>query len=360
MDVLIIGAGLFGCCAAIELAQAGFNIDLIDSEADIMQQASRVNHNRVHLGYHYLRSIETAEQSLEGLISFMLNYGSAVESQFNNYYAIAKQNSRTSPEEFLNFCEKVKIHYDHAYPDEKFFNKEMLSACFKVPEPVFDYISLKKKVQENLIKSKANLLLNHRLTLLEKTNDHYTATYNTISKEYEVVINASYANFNNINALLGIPPKKLQYDRVMIPEFKYSSSPFGLTIMDGAFCSVMPKGKLQNEFLLYHVKHSVLESDFAEQRPVFSLRPEIRHHEIYENSEVYMPFLSNVTKNGYKEVVRVINKNHNDARLTELFTYDDFNNYFALLSGKITTCVQLGLEIKHILQGKKGVQRSTI
>src|SRR4051812_9521856 len=116
MDVLIIGAGLFGCCAAIELAQAGFNIDLIDSEADIMQQASRVNHNRVHLGYHYLRSIETAEQSLEGLISFMLNYGSAVESQFNNYYAIAKQNSRTSPDEFLNFCEKVGIHYDHAWP----------------------------------------------------------------------------------------------------------------------------------------------------------------------------------------------------------------------------------------------------
>ena len=32
----------------------------------------------------------------------------------------------------------------------------------------------------------------------------------------------------------------------------------GLTIMDGPFCSVMPKGNNKNEFLLYHPKYSVV------------------------------------------------------------------------------------------------------
>lgn len=360
MDILIIGAGLFGCCAAIELSKAGFSVDLIDTESDIMQHASKVNHNRVHLGYHYLRSIETAEQSLEGLLSFMITYGGAIESQFDNFYAIAKYESRTTPDDFLNFCEKVGIHHDYAYPEDKFLNKDMLDACFKVPEPVFDYSTLKRMVGENLAKTEAKVLLGHNLSDLTKLEDHYTARINNINKNYDVVINASYANFNNINTMLGIPPKKLLYDRVVIPEFKYQSPAFGLTVMDGLFCSVMPKGKQVNEFLLYHVKHSVVESDLAETRPSFNLESNDIYKEVYKHSELYMPFLKEVTQNGYKEVVRVINKNHNDARLTELFTYEGFGNYFALLSGKITTCVQLGLEIKHILQDKQGVKRSTI
>lgn len=357
MNVLIIGSGLFGSCAAIELAKAGFQIDIIDSEDDIMNQASRVNHNRVHLGYHYLRSIETAEQSIEGLLSFMFNYGNAVENQFDNYYAIAKNNSKTTPEEFLNFCNKVGIGYDYEYPDKKLFDKNMLSASFKVPEPVFDYLLLKKMVKQNLVKSKVNLMLKTNLTALEKIDNQYLATYNDTTKEYQAVVNASYANFNIINKLLGIPLKKLLYEKVIIPEFKYQSSAFGLTVMDGPFCSVMPKGKQENEFLLYHVKYSIQENSLAEVRPTFSLNSEEVYKDIYKNSQLFMPFLNNVTLNGYNEVVRVVHKNDDDARLTELYTYEGYNNYFALLSGKITTCVQVALEIKHILQGRNIVKR---
>lgn len=360
MNILIVGSGVFGCCTAIELAKAGFVIDIVDCEDDIMTQASRVNHNRVHLGYHYLRSIETAEQSIEGLLSFMFNYGQAVENQFDNYYAIAKHNSKTTPDEFLNFCNKVGIGYDYEYPDDKLFDKTMLSACFKVPEPVFDYSLLKKLVKNNLVKSKVNLLLKNRLTDLKKVGSTYSATYNNVIKEYDAVINASYANFNTINSLLGIPLKKLLYERVVIPEFKYNSSPFGLTVMDGEFCSVMPKGKQQNEFLLYHVKYSVLENQLTEIHPDFSLQLDDKCKNIYAHSQSFMPFLDNVVANGYNEITRVVHKNDDDARLTELYSYDNYPNYFALLSGKITTCVQVALEIKHILQGKNIIKRVKI
>src|SRR5688500_7393448 len=143
MRVIVIGSGLFGCCCAVELSRAGFKVDLVDRDKDIMMQASRVNHNRIHLGYHYLRSVETAEQRIEGLLSYLINYGHAVENQFSNYYAIAKDGSKTTPEEFLNFCSKVGIGYDYEYPEAHLLNRDMLSACFKVPEPVFDYAELK-------------------------------------------------------------------------------------------------------------------------------------------------------------------------------------------------------------------------
>jgi hypothetical protein len=360
LNVLIVGAGLFGCCTAIELAKAGFKIDIIDSDNDIMNQASRVNHNRIHLGYHYLRSVETAEQSIEGLLSFMFNYGHAIENQFDNYYAIAKDNSKTTSEEFLNFCSRTGIGYDYEFPDEKLLDRTMLSDCFKVPEPVFDYMLLKKMVGENVVKSKVNLLLKTKLEALKKDGTQYTATYNGSDKKYDVVINASYAGFNNVNSMLNIPLKKLLYEKVVIPEFKYDSAAFGLTVMDGPFCSVMPKGKQQNEFLLYHVKYSIIENQLTEILPDFKLETKDSFKSIYENSQLFMPFLKTVCPNGFREITRVVHKNDDDARLTELYTYDGFANYFSILSGKITTCVQVALEIKHILQGRNLVKRVKI
>ena len=95
MKILVIGGGLFGSSVASILAGKNVKIDLAEAEDDIMKMASRVNDNRIHLGYHYLRSIATAEQSIEGLLSFLFHFGDAVVYQFPNYYAIAKEGSKT-------------------------------------------------------------------------------------------------------------------------------------------------------------------------------------------------------------------------------------------------------------------------
>ena len=215
-------------------------------------------------------------------------------------------------------------------------------------------------IGENLVKSKANLLLNTTLTNLSKDANGYVAEFDGKTRRYDAVINASYANFNAVNQMLGIPLKKLLYEHVIIPEFRFDSSPFGLTVMDGPFCSVMPKGKQPGEFLLYHVRYSVLESKLSEIRPEYRSDKTKAWKAVYSNSELFMPFLSKTVHNGYNEVTRVVHKNDDDARLTELYTYPGYKNYFALLSGKITTCVQVALEIKHILQGKNIVKRAKI
>ena len=107
--IAVIGAGIFGCSIALELNKNGFEVDLYESENDIMLKASKNNHNRIHYGYHYPRSVETANQSLEGLISFYGIFKDSIINSFPNYYCISNQNSNVSTKQYIDFCEKVGL-----------------------------------------------------------------------------------------------------------------------------------------------------------------------------------------------------------------------------------------------------------
>lgn len=363
MKVLIIGAGIFGTSAAIELAkERSFQIDLIERESDIMQKASLCNHNRLHLGYHYLRSYSTAEQSLEGLLSFMFNYGEAAIYQFPNYYAIAKEGSRTNTAEFKDFCTKVGIGFDEEYPSEQLLNPDKVESCFRVPEPVFDYSTLKEIVERRIhASSNINLFFNTECRKVSKSNGLFNADLNGKICEYDVVVNVTYNNINLINKSLGVCQDQLRFEHVFIPFFLYPSEKIGLTIMDGEFCSVMPKGNNKNEFLLYHVKHSVLNAkhDYENNIEKKTIAEE-QIDTIYNASAEFYPFLQESKHFGYWETVRTVHENKDDARVTELFSYDEIDNYFTILSGKIPTCMQVALHLKHIIQGKTTQKRFKI
>lgn len=357
MRVLVVGAGIFGCNIGIELSKAKYNVDIVEQNDDIMKFASLKNHNRLHLGYHYLRSIKTAKQSIDGLISFLFYYGQSVLHSFPNYYAIAKEGSYTSGEDFIKFCDEVGIDYDEEYPDPYIMNREKLEVSFKVPEPVFDYGILKSIVLKNIEKREINVMLNVKCQSIKKTNDgKFIACLSGKEKEYDVVVNATYENINSFNSMLAIPPSKLLYEDVIIPSFSYNKEPFGLTVMDGPFCSVMPKGKSENRFLLYHVKESVLRSHLGVEKPDWDISSPIDVGNIYKSSVDYYPFLKDAKKNSYSRGIRAVYENKDDARLTELITYNSIPNYFVILSGKITTCIHVALAIKHHLQGKKEIK----
>jgi FAD dependent oxidoreductase len=362
MKILIIGSGLFGCSTAFVLSQSNYDVDLIDEQSDIMMKASFVNHNRIHLGYHYLRSIETAEQSIEGLLSFLFYYGDSVIYQFPNYYGIASSGSKSTPQQFLDFCNNVGIGYEEEYPSSKMVNRDLVEACYKVPEPIWDYPSLKNTIGKNLDKNKVNIFLNTRCEDIKILNSNlFEVTLSKGIQHYDVVINATYANLNKINGMLGIQSKRLLYEDVVIPVFNYPHDPIGLTIMDGPFCSVMPHGRMEKEFLLYNVKESVLRSKNDINKPDFDeSENDFDKRKIYDASIEYMPFLRHVIHNTYNRTIRTVFENSDDARLSEVSTYEGVKNYFSILSGKVTTCMQVALEIKHAIQGKKNVKRFKI
>ncbi len=71
-DVGVLGAGIMGCCLALELAQQGFKIDLIDLAPAPMKGASLHNEGKLHLGFVYAKDpLKTTHRlMLRGSLAF--------------------------------------------------------------------------------------------------------------------------------------------------------------------------------------------------------------------------------------------------------------------------------------------------
>ena len=70
--VAVLGAGIMGSSAAIELARRGFDVTLVDREASPMAATSRWNEGKIHLGYLYGAdpTTSTAQHILPGSLLF--------------------------------------------------------------------------------------------------------------------------------------------------------------------------------------------------------------------------------------------------------------------------------------------------
>jgi glycine/D-amino acid oxidase-like deaminating enzyme len=62
--IAVVGAGIYGSYTAIRLDEFGHRVELFDS-LSVLRAASNVSQFRVHSGYHYPRSPETIEETLE-------------------------------------------------------------------------------------------------------------------------------------------------------------------------------------------------------------------------------------------------------------------------------------------------------
>lgn len=71
-QVGVLGAGIMGCCLALELARRGRSVDLFDLAATPMLGASLHNEGKLHLGYVYAKDPhkETHGLMLRGSLSF--------------------------------------------------------------------------------------------------------------------------------------------------------------------------------------------------------------------------------------------------------------------------------------------------
>lgn len=351
MKVIVIGGGIFGCNTAYFLSkEKKFDVTLIEKESSLLSKASKHNHNRIHLGYHYLRSIKTAKQSIEGLNSLMQHYGKAIIYQFPNYYAIANQNSKTTVSQFESYCNKVGIDFEKENTGNEIINKKHIDCCYKVPEPVFDFDKLFKLVNINIKYGNINVRLNTSCKSIEKKSNKFLVNINGKDEEYDIVINCTYTHLNNLHKSFIPTNTQIEYiyEDVILPIFEYKMPMIGLTIMDGDFCSIMPKGLNENKFLLYHVKHSILRRQKSRLYPFKEVKYNIKDkiELIKSESEKFYPFLKNVKIVDYWRETRVVTGNVDDERLTEINSYPNHKGYYSIFSGKITTCVKTALEIK--------------
>ena len=63
-DKIIIGAGLYGLYSALFCAKQNDKVIVLEADDAPFKRATYINQARVHMGYHYPRSISTRSEEL--------------------------------------------------------------------------------------------------------------------------------------------------------------------------------------------------------------------------------------------------------------------------------------------------------
>ena len=251
-DKIIIGAGLYGLYAALFCARRGQSAVVLEQEEAPFTRATYINQARVHMGYHYPRSLSTAMKSAGYFKRFTQDYGYCIHSGFRQVYATSSHFSWTDAKEFRKFCKDADIPCMDL-PVERYFKEGVCDGAFLTQEYTYDAHILRDHLLEELQQYPGvQLLCGQDIRRIVKENDRFGVYCIKEGKETRheapFVLNASYASVNQVLKLaegIQTEPFGLKYElcEIILCSVSQNLRDTGLTVMDGPFFSIMPFGK---------------------------------------------------------------------------------------------------------------------
>lgn len=343
--VAVIGAGIFGISAAIKLQQAGLNVTLFEKRDTILPAASSINQYRLHRGYHYPRSLDTAVSSMVGTKSFLETYDCKVNQSVNHYYCIASENSLVDKQQYLQFLNQAELEYEEC--SLPLITEGSVELTVKVKEDLFDPEKLKQVCHSELQKLNIKFIPN--------------CEFNTsLLEQYPYVVNATYANLNAI--LPEDQQQEYQFEICEKPILKLPPQYRGVSIviMDGPFTCIDPLGETE-----YHVMGNVVHAIHHTNTGLTAKVPEelksLLNRGIIKNPAVTninkfitsaSKFFKGVTEAehiGSMYTIRTVlpQRDHDDARPSYIKMHSP--SLYSVFSGKISTCVDTANNITELI-----------
>ncbi|MBQ8995507.1 MAG: FAD-binding oxidoreductase [Oscillospiraceae bacterium] len=243
-DHIIIGAGMFGLYAAKLFGLAGEKTVVLEADGDALLRASFVNQARVHNGYHYPRSMATANQAGQYFRRFSEEFSDCINRTFTKIYATSSNFSWTNASEFERFCSAANIPCEQV-DSRKYFNDGVVDGAFLTEEYAFDAVLIRSKMMRELSDiSSVEVLFNHRVDSICREGDHFVLTSCGEKYKSDRILNTTYASANEILDMAGFEPLPTKYElcEIILGDVSDSLKPYGITVMDGPFFSVMPFG----------------------------------------------------------------------------------------------------------------------
>ena len=145
--VAVVGAGIFGLEIATSLKSKGHDVILYEKANSVLEKTTSNNQNRLHLGLHYPRDLETARQSRIGYENFLRRYSQSVKQNFPNYYAISNLGTKTTTSGFIEFASEAQISIDRVRNEDVSdlgFNSDLIDSLWKCKEAVIDISRYRK------------------------------------------------------------------------------------------------------------------------------------------------------------------------------------------------------------------------
>ena len=346
--VAVIGAGVFGCNVALVIANAGYDVVLLERLPDIIMGTSKNNTNRVHQGFHYPRDMQTAIECMDNYSRFETEFREALLDNFPNIYCIAEEKSLTSKDDFIKFCDVLGLSYTVIDLNSFSVKIEGCNLGISCQETILDSDILRNILRSRIINIKlVTLLCNTEVAAIKKKSHQYELSFlpKTLPKQlFDAVVNCSYANINTLTEQLGYEAREGQYEYTVVPIISLDLPPTSITVMDGPFMTLFPYGKTK-KFLLYHVEYSVIKTEISKtlnrewldphKSPFTSMDKSKHFNTMVKSSSKYVPALADAKLCGYLEAPRMVLPKHEQDDARPSFVTDYGEGYFTIFSGKI-------------------------
>lgn len=352
--VAIIGGGIFGAITAINFAKQGYVTDLYEKNSDILMGATANSQNRLHLGLHYPRDLETAIQSKEGFVKFKERFPSTINSSFPNYYSTSLSNSKINDDEFRKFAYQAGINITEVKKSEveKYgIRAEKISTVYRCEEAVIDIDILREIVRAEILHYGVNLKINHKVSSISSFNKSWEVV--TADNEiflYDLVFKATYGSDHIVDKSNDVRRSTYEYHSTLILEIKNPYVGFGFTVIDGDFITLLPKGFSGNQ-LLYAPSISTMKRFKGEDFPT---EWNSDQNFDYATSSLLDRLIDWFA--GYEEIkvvskmqaIRAIQPNmeRTDKRTSSIRKLGE--NYYEMWSGKIDHCIDIADEMLNL------------
>jgi len=266
-DYLILGAGIFGLYTALLLGKSkkGSSIAVLEYDSKALSRASAVNQARLHNGYHYPRSLDTAIKASHYYDRFAKDFDFAINNNFTKIYGVSKDNSQVSLRQYINFCKKVGIPLVKI-DESLYFKKGTVEGTFEVEEFGFDYKKIKKYLLSEISKfNNIKIFYNTKFdSVTRQDNEYILHTSDEKIFNAPTVINTTYASINQVISKFNLDYFDIKYELCELIFCKVSPiiKKVGITVIDGPFFSVMPFGN-ERYHSLSAVSHTPHETSFG-------------------------------------------------------------------------------------------------
>lgn len=239
-EVCILGAGLTGATAALELARTGVDVMLLDQDHQPVNRSSLRNEGKIHLGFVFAKDDTRATPSLmlDGALSFRRILRALLGERVDRlgtstpFTYLVAEDSLLSPAELSEryaaierlYAEKLRARPDDDYlglrPESlvrsidlaelaPYFRADHLIGAFRTEELAVDTFELAEAVQDALAASPRIRFMSHRkVERVERRAGGFRVLGTGPVGDWQVeagqVINALWANRFKIDRTIGI------------------------------------------------------------------------------------------------------------------------------------------------------------
>lgn len=339
----VVGGGIFGCVSAIEIAALGYNVTLYERHSDLIGEASFINQYRVHRGYHYPRSPETARECKSSADGFVKAFRQAVTSHSDgiiHQYGISRLHSKVTADQYLEFLETMGLPY------RMVDSLPGTDLTIEVDECLFNPIEMRKVLKQRLLGVGVQVELG-------------TEASEACMGAFDYKVFATYANLNDWATKARDYQFELCEKPVLKLDNKYAKR--SVVILDGPFMCIDPLPSTDFH-VMGHVQHAIHHSNIGSRPEVPSEYSELLNQEIIKNprythidrflssAEAFFPGISRAEHVGSMYTIRTVlpDRDHDDARPTLI--EQTRSKSFQLFSGKICTSVRAAKDLAMLIE----------